>query len=264
MQRITTIEMDIKNSLTAEISAKGGRLWETDKTLGQEKPMTDHWLDDMLPRNHGPDDMPQKYPPYTPFPGVIMSKSTEQDILGEKFKQGGIQVYSGGAAWPLDMDKTEIDIRDIAHALSMKVRYTGHCIEQYSIAQHCCHVHDLVPFGDRLEALLHDASEYVLPDVAAPLKKEPEIRQWFKPIEEAVEIAIARTFGLRCPFPPSIKAADNAIALFERTKIMVPPKHAWMVWTVPGEPAYIPNFEVWSWKKSKFEFLQRARALGIE
>lgn len=256
----------------------GNRLWETDDQFkDQEKPMTDHWLSDMLPRaasngreqfeplNHGPADMPQQHPPksYIEYVEPLTKSGYDMD-LEEKFKAGGIQVYNGGAAWPLDMDHTKIDLHDIAHALSMKVRFTGHCTEDYKIAQHCCHVHDLVPEEDRREALLHDASEYVLPDVASPLKHAPQIRAWFKPIEDSVERAIASRFGLRFPFPPSVKAADNGMVLFERTKILKPAAHPWMVWTVPGEPANIPNFTVWTWQRAKEEFLRRAYILGIK
>lgn len=258
--------------------------------------MTDHWLDDMLPSSHsngrgvferlvdpprviehkddpgkplyGPDDMPQRNPPKSyieyvePLTKSQCKPAQIDDMhMEEHFKSGGIQVYSGDAAWPLHMEYTDIDLEDIAHALAMKVRFTGHCTEDYKIAQHSCHVHDLVPVEDRREALLHDASEYVLPDVASPVK--PHL-QGFKPLEKRVETIIAGRFKLRFPFPPSIKAADNAMVLFERTKILKPAKYPWMVWTVPGEPANIPDFEVWSWQKAKEEFLKRAHALGIK
>lgn len=206
-----------------------------------------------MTKNYGPSDMPQGHPPKnTPLVDNGM-----EDI----FKNGGIQVYSGDAAWPFDMTKTNIDIVDIAHALAMKVRFTGHCTAPYSIAQHCCHVHDLVPFEDRKEALMHDASEYVLPDVASPIKP---LLQGFKELEKEVEMEIANRFDLRFPFPPSVKMADNSMVLFERGKLLKLPKHPWMVWTVPGEPAVIEEFFVWSCWLAKEEFIKRAIALGIK
>lgn len=253
------------------------RLWETDKQFkGVE--MTDHWLDDMPPvirEHYGPADMPQEHPPietnvkplsYIEYAEPLTASCDTYGAGGameDRFKKGGIQVYSGDAAWPLDMEATTIELEDIAHALSMKVRFTGHCTEDYKIAQHCCHVHDLVPKEDRREALMHDASEYVLPDVASPLKQMPEIRAWFKPLEKRVEEAIARRFDLRFPFPPSVKLADNAMVLFERTKILKPAKYKWMQWVVPGEAAEIPYFHVWSQATAKNEFLERAEALTI-
>jgi len=176
-------------------------------------------------------------------------------------RDGWIQTFSGDQAWPLEMQKTDIQIEDIAHSLAMKVRFTGHCTEQYSIAQHCVHVMSLVPEEDQHEALMHDASEYVLPDVATPLKKR---LQEIKGFEKDAEKVIAMRFNLRFPWPPSIKLADNAMVLFERSKIMNPPKYPdRMLWDIPGEPANIPNFEVWGWRKAKYEFLCAAARLEI-
>jgi len=200
--------------------------------------------------------------------GVNMDDGFRPDVpeivLEDQFKRGGIQVASGGAAWPLRMVLTDIDIDDIAHSLSMKVRYTGHSLADYKIAQHCCHVHDLAPDEDKHEALMHDAAEYVLPDVAAPVKHSPEFEAFFKPIEHQAEVAIAKRFNLRFPWPPSVKYADNQMAWFEKERIMAKPKYPWMVWTIPVvEPAVIPDFEVWGWERAKYEFLARARRLEI-
>lgn len=212
--------------------------------------MDDHWLTDMLPRpvhkGYGPSSMPQNYPPANHYDDPMM---------------GWIQVYNGDQAWPLDMERTKIDIEDIAHALSMKVRFTGHCTKPYSIAQHCVHVMELVPVEDRREALMHDAAEYVLPDVATPIK--PAL-PGFKALEKQVEAAIAKRFNLRFPNPPSIKMADNAMVLFERQRLMKPALHAHMVWTVPGEPAHIPYFKVWPWETAKAFFLFHADRLGLQ
>lgn len=175
--------------------------------------------------------------------------------------RGWIQLYDGDQAWPLDLERgSSITIENIAHALAMKVRFTGHCTEQYSIAQHSVHVCELVPDEDKPEGLMHDAAEFVLPDVASPIKAE---LPGFKALEHRTEQGIARRFNLRHPWPKSIKIADNGMVLFERSKIMNPPKRPEMVWTVPGEPAFIPNFEVWSWKKAEYEFLAMAYKLGI-
>lgn len=176
-------------------------------------------------------------------------------------RRGWIQTFSGDQAWPLQMQRTDINIEDIAHALAMKVRFTGHCTEQYSIAQHSVHVMSLVPEEDQHEALMHDASEYVLPDVATPLKYELAN---LKAHENNADMVIAKRFNLRFPWPPSVKLADNAMVLFERNKIMNPPKYPnKMLWDVPGEPAYIPDFEVWGWRKAKHEFLAAAARLEI-
>lgn len=60
-------------------------------------------------------------------------------------------------------------IVDIAYNLSHLNRYTGSA-GQYSVAQHSVLVARNVREGLRLDALLHDAPEAYLGDVAAPLK----------------------------------------------------------------------------------------------
>lgn len=175
--------------------------------------------------------------------------------------RGWIQLFDGEQAWPLDLGRSpDLSIENIAHALAMKVRFTGHCTEQYSIAQHSVHVCDLVPEDDQREGLMHDAAEFVLPDVASPIKAS---LTGFKELEHETERVIAARFYLRWPWPPSVKSADNGMVLFERSKIMNPVKRPEMVWTVPGEPAVVPDFEVWPWQKAKYEFLARAYRLGI-
>lgn len=55
-----------------------------------------------------------------------------------------IQVYSGIQFWPIDPRPEEILVSDMAHSLAQQCRFTGHTREFYSIAQHCCLVHDLI------------------------------------------------------------------------------------------------------------------------
>lgn len=67
-----------------------------------------------------------------------------------------IETYSGKKFHILDPQPDEIDIIDIAHALSMNCRYTGHCLEFYSIAEHSVYTSQLVSEENKLWALLHD------------------------------------------------------------------------------------------------------------
>lgn len=77
----------------------------------------------------------------------------------------------------LHPDPRTICIEDIAHHLSTQTRYNGAIKRFYSVAEHCCLVHDLLLSRDsvhdqslRLPALMHDAAEAYLGDVVAPLK----------------------------------------------------------------------------------------------
>lgn len=67
----------------------------------------------------------------------------------------------------------DICIEDIAHALSQLCRYTGHTNTFYSVAQHCLLIADKIPGGPevKLAALLHDAAEAYVNDLASPLKR---------------------------------------------------------------------------------------------
>ena len=47
-----------------------------------------------------------------------------------------ILTFTGRRVWPLDPRPEDICIEDIAHALALTCRFTGHCREFYSVAQH--------------------------------------------------------------------------------------------------------------------------------
>lgn len=69
----------------------------------------------------------------------------------------------------------ELDINEIAHALSMNCRYNGHCNKFYSVASHSIAVvKELQRKGYSSEiqliGLLHDASEAYICDIPRPLK----------------------------------------------------------------------------------------------
>jgi hypothetical protein len=72
---------------------------------------------------------------------------------------------------------SEIDFGDIAHSLAMQCRFNGHTPRFYSVAEHCCHVHDMMFDGPEdecraLAGLLHDAAEAYIGDIVTPLKRK--------------------------------------------------------------------------------------------
>lgn len=81
-----------------------------------------------------------------------------------------ITTYTGKKFHFLDPQPEEIDIVDIAHALSLTCRFGGQCREFYSVAEHSIRMAKIVPAEYRLHALLHDASEAYLPDLPRPMK----------------------------------------------------------------------------------------------
>lgn len=87
-----------------------------------------------------------------------------------------ITTYTKKHFTPLTPVEADIDIRDIAHALSLIVRANGHFPQFYSVAQHSIHCarEAIALKADPRKALLcllHDASEAYIADVTRPLKK---------------------------------------------------------------------------------------------
>lgn len=93
---------------------------------------------------------------------------------------------------PLNPNPALIEIRDIAHSLSMLCRANGHFKSFYSVGQHCINcAKEAAARGYsrkvQLACLLHDGSEAYLSDVTRPVKQE--ITR-YKEIEEPLQNAI--------------------------------------------------------------------------
>ncbi len=170
-----------------------------------------------------------------------------------------IQTYTGRRFWPLDPRPEDIDILDIAHALALKCRYTGHCREFYSIGQHSVLASLIVGEADMLGALMHDASEAYLADVARPVKHElPD----FLRAEERLEKVIAERFALPWPMSDSIKRADLILLRTERRDLMGNPP-------LPCRTdelcrPMVDTITPWNWEKSEIRFLERYQEITSE
>lgn len=136
-----------------------------------------------------------------------------------------IQTATGRAFWPLRPRVEDVCIEDIAHALAMKCRYTGHCRYFYSVAQHSVLASEIVPPADAFWALMHDATEAYLPDVARPVKKAIA---GFCEIEDRLMEVIAERFGLPMPMPESVRHADLVLLATERRDLMADPPYRWI------------------------------------
>lgn len=167
-----------------------------------------------------------------------------------------IQTFTGRAFWPLSPRVKDIDIIDVAHALAMKCRFSGHTRHFYSVAQHSYLASKILPPGDEKWGLLHDASEAYLPDVARPVKKE---LVGFREIEDRLMQAVAERFGLGWPMPSSIHQADLILLATERRDLMSEPPYRWTS-TENVEPLLI---KVWPMDPvgAKALFIQRFEEL---
>jgi len=89
---------------------------------------------------------------------------------------GAIRTFSGIMFDPLAPDRENINILDIAHALSLLCRANGHFQTFYSVGQHCinCALEAAArgcSLRVQLACLLHDGSEAYLSDVTRPVKQ---------------------------------------------------------------------------------------------
>lgn len=140
-------------------------------------------------------------------------------------QQEWMATFTGRVFYPLSPDPEQIDIRDIAHALSMACRYAGHCKKFYSVAEHSVYISHAVPAPYALAGLLHDATESYMGDMVRPLKKMmPEYRA----AEDRLERFIFKKFGCP-PMPPIVKEMDLRIVLDEKAALMAPTPLPWTV-----------------------------------
>lgn len=141
-----------------------------------------------------------------------------------------IQTYSGRRVCPLDFQPEDFSIVDVAHALSHICRFSGHTRGFYSVAEHSFHVANEVENRMRgespyliaqasLQALLHDASEVYLGDLAAPLKHDPALAG-FARADEELQSRIYLSVGLPAEMDSLIKQVDREILTIEAELLM--------------------------------------------
>lgn len=133
----------------------------------------------------------------------------------------------------LDVTKPDPELingRDIARGLARKFRFGGHTrddLAPYSVAWHslfCEMVADQMglPLWVRLQALLHDAPEYVLCDMITPVKR---LLPDYAILEAKVWSATAARFGVPYEMHPAVHEIDQIALNVERLHLVV--QHAW-------------------------------------
>lgn len=112
-----------------------------------------------------------------------------------------------------DPENSVYTIEDIARGLSRESRFNGHGSHFYSVAQHSVIISHIVPENLAMAGLLHDASEAFTKDIPKPLKL---LLPGYVEIEQRVEAAIFKRFGLDFPMDKEIKVADIICFVSER------------------------------------------------
>lgn len=163
-----------------------------------------------------------------------------------------IQTHSGRRFNPTNPNPDAIVIQDIAHALSMQCRFSGHCRKFYSVAQHSVLVSYICDSADALWGLLHDASEAYLVDVPRPLKKSGKFQAYIE-FEAQMQDAVCKRFGLPLKEPPSVKKADTILLATEARDLMSPLHPDW---AQPVDPLPF-MIDPWGPDKAKDMFMKR-------
>jgi hypothetical protein len=162
------------------------------------------------------------------------------------------QTFQGERFNPLLAEPSDIQIEDIAHALSQICRYGGHCRKFYSVAQHSVIVaaHLAPPF--QFEGLMHDSPEAYIGDMVKPLKIQmPE----FNRVENHVWRVIAKRFHLPNTMSPKVKKADAQALGTERRDLLDNRFHYhWKF--LEGVKIWKKTVVPWSSPKAEREFLK--------
>jgi hypothetical protein len=126
---------------------------------------------------------------------------------------------------PLEAEAGDIEIADIAHALSLLCRANGYIRHFYSVAQHslnCAAEAKARGFSEdvQLACLLHDASEAYISDVTRPVKRS--LPKYIE-IEEALQKVIFGKYNLSHLGPEGLAAVaevDDCLLYYEMLDLM--------------------------------------------
>ncbi|EIH0466459.1 HD family hydrolase [Escherichia coli] len=135
-----------------------------------------------------------------------------------------IQTLSGKKFDYINSTADDIDIEDIANALSNICRFAGHLPEFYSVAQHSVLCSQIVQPEFAFEALMHDAAEAYVQDLPAPLKRLlPEYQR----IETMVDDLIRSKYALPANQTSVVKYADLIMLATERRDLEIDDGTVW-------------------------------------
>lgn len=143
-----------------------------------------------------------------------------------------------------------IDIEDIAHALSNICRFTGQIPKFYSVAQHSVLCAQSVSNVNKQAALLHDASEAYLNDIATPIKNNlPD----YKKVEDNLMKVIAKKFNFEYPLNNEVHLMDKILFNAERRTFRDTEES--------GITLQSFNISIWNPEKARKEFMKMYKNL---
>ncbi len=126
---------------------------------------------------------------------------------------------------PLSAKEEDINIHDIAHALSLMCRANGHIKHFYSVAQHsinCAIEASARGLSERIQlaCLLHDASEAYLSDVTRPIKRNlPQYLVFEEALQSKIFIKF-QLYDLTEEEQEQVKNIDDTLLYYEFLELM--------------------------------------------
>lgn len=186
---------------------------------------------------------------------MTVEEQVKQHLLKYSESSGdrglNMELVSGKPFYPEYPREEDIDIRDVAHSLSMITRYGGQVRKYYSVGQHSVIVSRLVHPDNALEGLMHDAPEYALGDIIRPIKYK---FKEFNELEGRTWKIFAKKYGMKEKIPNDVVTTDIRICYTERRDLM---NHTGETdWGNEIEPHDF-KIRAWGWRKSRRKFLSR-------
>ena len=150
------------------------------------------------------------------------TNEVRKGLLGMKNKNktdNFLHTYTGLCINIVNPKKREINIEDIAHALSNVCRFGGRVNKFYSVAEHSVRVSHLCEKEHALWGLLHDASEAYLVDIPRPIKKLDQMSGYME-LESMFMNVVCEKFNLDSKMPEIVNMADNILLATEKRDLL--------------------------------------------
>lgn len=145
-------------------------------------------------------------------------------VTGSCMDDSYVLTTSGSKLRVNNPHEDQIRLTDILASLPKLCRFTGHCSDFYSVAQHSVFAFELAKYlgcsrEHQLRALIHDFSEAYVNDLNSPVKNA--IHQSYRNFEAALDNIISNKL-LDKPFecPPVVKTIDRALYHAESIRLM--------------------------------------------
>ena len=136
-----------------------------------------------------------------------------------------ILTYKKKEFYPLEPKIEDIDIEDIAHALSLLCRANGHFKHFYSVGLHslnCAYEAQARGYSQNviLGCLLHDASEAYMSDVPRPFKKS--LPEYVQAEEELLDKIYEHFLGSKLDEEEEkiVKTVDDALLYYDLKELL--------------------------------------------